>query len=197
MLPDMAARNRNKEIRRVRAGDLLANSANHRLHPAEQKAALVGILDEVGFVGTLLAFEQPDGCLRLIDGHLRQESLDPDDLVDVTVVDLEPEERDKILATHDALGAVAQVDRAKLDALIANIQIQSPAIVAMLNEVGERAQVDFAAANDAQAPSDRPRPERNVPESWQIVVTCGSEAEQREIYELLATKGLKCRLLAL
>lgn len=192
----MATRNRNKEIRRVRAGDLLANSANHRLHPAEQKAALASILDEVGFVGTLLAFEQLDGRLRLIDGHLRRESLAPDDLVDVTVVDLEPEERDKILATHDALGAVAQVDRAKLDALIANIQIQSPAIVALLTDVAERAQVDLPAKH-AQAPGDRPRPERNVPESWQIVVTCGSEAEQREIYELLATKGLKCRLLAL
>lgn len=197
MLQGMVIRNRNKEVRRVRVGDLLANAANHRLHPSEQKAALACILDEIGFVGTLLAFEQGDGRLRLIDGHLRRESLAADDEVDVTVVDLDPEERDKVLATHDALGAIAQVDRAKLDALIAKIQVQTPAIVALLNEVGERAQANFTAAGDAKNGVGGRRASQSVPESWQVVVTCESETEQREVYELLSARGLKCRLLAL
>ena len=197
MLQSMVIRNRNKEVRRVRAGDLLANPANHRLHPSEQKAALAGILDEVGFVGTLLAFEQGDGRLRLIDGHLRRESLAADDEVDVTVVDLDPEERDKVLATHDALGAIAQVDRAKLDALITKIQVQTPAIVALLDHLRDRAESRVNAMGAAKNRASRPHASQSVPESWQVVVSCESEIEQREVYELLSARGLKCRLLAL
>lgn len=197
MLRGMVIRNRNQEIRRVRVGDLLANPANHRLHPAEQKAALRGVLAEVGFVGTLLAFKQSDGRLRLIDGHLRQESLAPDDEVDVTIVDLEPAERDKILAVHDALGAAASIDREKLDALIAKIRVESPAIIALLDRVSRQNQVDHSRAENTPDGARKPRRECKAPELWQVVVTCGNETEQRDVYELLSAKGLSCRLLAL
>jgi hypothetical protein len=187
-------RNRNREIRRVRAGELLAHPANHRLHPPAQKAALEGILKEVGFVGTLVACQLPDGRLRLIDGHLRQESLRPDDEVDVTIVDLDAEERDKILATHDAVGAMAEIDRDKLEELIAGIRIESPAIRAMLDEVAARAD-SLLAADDQD--DDGERRSLHVRESWQVVAICRDEEQQHDVYELLSARGVKCRLLAL
>ena len=192
-------RNRNREIRRVRAGELLAHPANHRLHPPAQKAALEGILKEIGFVGTLVACELNDGRLRLIDGHLRQESLRPDDEVDVTIVDLDAEERDKILATHDAVGAMAEIDRDKLESLLAGIRIESPAIRAMLDEVAARA--DSLLAADDQDDDDQDdngeRRSLHVRESWQVVAICRDEEQQHDVYELLSARGVKCRLLAL
>jgi hypothetical protein len=81
-------RNRIKGHRRVRAGDLVPHEWNFRTHPEGQQAALRAIYDEVGFARSLLAYELPDGRLKLIDGHLRRD-LDPDLEVDVEVLDAE------------------------------------------------------------------------------------------------------------
>jgi hypothetical protein len=62
---------------RVRAGDLVAHEFNFRTHPAHQRAALEALYQEVGFARSLLAYELPDGRLKLIDGHLRRD-VDPD-----------------------------------------------------------------------------------------------------------------------
>jgi len=70
----MQIRDRIKELRRVRAKDLLPNPRNWRVHPKVQAAALRGLLAEVGYAGALLARELPDGKLQLIDGHLRAET---------------------------------------------------------------------------------------------------------------------------
>ena len=54
-------------------------------------AALAALYEEVGFARSLLAYELPDGRLKLIDGHLRQ-SMDPDMEVDVEVLDVDDAE---------------------------------------------------------------------------------------------------------
>ena len=81
-------RDRIKELRRVRAGDLRASPKNWRTHPQRQIAALQGALREIGYADALLAREFPDGSLELIDGHARR-SLDPDQVVPVLVTDLD------------------------------------------------------------------------------------------------------------
>src|SRR5947207_14776017 len=80
-------RNRIKEHRKVRAGDLVPHEWNFRFHPENQKAVLAGIYEEVGFARSLLAYELPDGRLKLIDGHLRRD-MDPGMEVDVEVLDV-------------------------------------------------------------------------------------------------------------
>src|SRR5215218_5721491 len=104
----MQIRDRIKELRRVRAGDLRPNPRNWRLHPTEQQDALRGVLAEVGFAAALLARELPDGTLMLVDGHLRAETM-PDAIVPVLVLDVDEQEADKILLTHDALAGMATV----------------------------------------------------------------------------------------
>jgi hypothetical protein len=64
-------RNRIKELREVKAGDLIHNPKNWRRHPKSQAEALRGLLGEVGYADALLVRELPDGRLMLIDGHLR------------------------------------------------------------------------------------------------------------------------------
>src|SRR6202035_1469041 len=103
-------RNRIKCHRRVRAGDLVPHEWNYRLHPERQKAALEAIYREVGFARSLLAFELPDGRLKLIDGHLRRD-LAPDMLVDVEVLDVTEEEARKLLLTIDPLAAIAHTQQ--------------------------------------------------------------------------------------
>ena len=60
-------RHRIKDHRRVRAGDLVPHEWNFRTHPAGQRAALEALYSEVGFARSLLAYELPDGRLKLID----------------------------------------------------------------------------------------------------------------------------------
>src|SRR5207302_10910283 len=79
---------------------------NYRYHLPVQRAALDAIYRDVGFARSLLAFELPDGRLKLIDGHLRCD-LDPDMPVDVEILDVTEEEARKLLLTIDPLAALA------------------------------------------------------------------------------------------
>src|SRR5499425_472117 len=103
----MTIRNRIKGHRRVRAGDLVPHELNFRLHPEGQRAALQALYREVGFARSLLAYELPDGRLKLLDGHLRRD-LDPDMEVDVEVLDVTDEEARALLLSIDPLAALAE-----------------------------------------------------------------------------------------
>lgn len=192
-------RNRNKEIRRVRVGDIRLNPANHRYHPDEQRAALRGVLGEIGYYGCLIGFELSDGTVRLLDGELRCETLEADDEVDIVLVDMDAEERRKALATYDAVTSLAGVDTAKLDALIADIKFDSPSIRAMLSEVSEKAlQAAESLDEDDHGMSDecdQPPPFQEPPQRFQVVAECVNEAQQSEVFEMLEREGLKCRKL--
>ena len=55
----MGIRDRIQGLERVRAGDLLPNPKNWRVHPEAQQNAVRGILNEVGYVDALLVRETP------------------------------------------------------------------------------------------------------------------------------------------
>jgi len=184
----MNTRNRNLAVRRVKASSLVPHPLNWRLHPPGQRQALASLLEEVGFVGTLVAYELPDGRLQLIDGHLRRETLG-DEEVDVAVVDLSPEEAAKVLATFDPLAAMAEADERQLAALLDEVQTQSDAVAEMLQRL---ACETSAAVRDAREQST---PE--LVECWQVLVDCADEAEQRAVYERLVADGFRCRLLVM
>lgn len=115
-------RNRIKEHRRVRAGDIIPHELNFRMHPENQKKALKGLYEDIGFARSLLAYETPNGKLKLIDGHLRRE-LDPDMIVDVEVLDVTEEEALKLLAVVDPLSSMAEENAHVLDQLLAEVDL--------------------------------------------------------------------------
>jgi hypothetical protein len=123
-------RNRIKCHRRVRAGDLLPHELNFRLHPDAQRAALEALYAEVGFARSLLAYELPDGRLKLIDGHLRRD-LDPDMEVDVEVLDVNDEEARALLLSIDPLAALAETQTQLHDRLLELTPAISPDLQAM------------------------------------------------------------------
>ena len=115
----MQIRDRIKEFKRVPAKDILPNPKNWRVHSDAQVDALRGVLAEVGWANAVLVMETPDG-LQLIDGHLRTE-VAPDSMIPVLVLDVTEAEADKILATHDPLGAMAEANSDKLEELLSDM----------------------------------------------------------------------------
>src|ERR1700681_1053607 len=130
----MMIRDRIRELRRVRAKDLLANPKNWRVHPKPQAAALRGLLAEVGYADALLARELPDGRLQLIDGHLRAETM-PDEEAPVLILNLNEEEAARLLLTLDPLATMAMADSERLSALLDSVRTNDPAIQALLDNL--------------------------------------------------------------
>jgi DNA modification methylase len=131
-------RDRIRELRRVRAQDLIPNPKNWRRHPKAQAQALRGLLAEIGYADALLARESPDGKLILIDGHLRAETT-PDVEVPVLVLDLNEAEADKLLLTLDPLATMAESDSERIKTLLQTVQTDSPAVEELLRRTaGDR-----------------------------------------------------------
>lgn len=61
-------RNRIVEYGQEAPDQLLANPANWRIHPKSQQDALAGVLDQVGWVQTVIVNRQTG---HVVDGHLR------------------------------------------------------------------------------------------------------------------------------
>lgn len=186
----MQVRDRIKELRRVKANRLRPHPKNWRTHPDHQRDALRGILAEIGYAGALLARQRPDGSLELIDGHLRAETT-PDAEVPVLILDLTDEETDKLLALHDPLAGLAEANRDVLAELLAGVETENDAVRGVIDNL--LATPPWPAENDNQ----HDLPEVPVRDTYQVVVECNGEDEQKALYERLTSEGWKCRLLTL
>jgi hypothetical protein len=204
----MKIRDRIKELRRVRAGELRPHPKNWRTHPQAQRNSLQGALAEIGYADALLARELADGSLQLIDGHLRAETT-PDAEVPVLVLDLDEAEADKLLALLDPLAGMAEADGEALAELLAGVDTENEAIRALLDDLLREEQPDGSTEQGAGShpegarqggesgeQGNEPR-EVQVPESFQVVIECSGESEQQALYERMTAEGFKCRLLTL
>jgi hypothetical protein len=117
-------RDRIKELRRVKASELVANEKNWREHDRRQQDAMIELLSEVGYADALIAYEVADGKLKLINGHMRA-GLSPDSEVPVLVLDVTEEEADKLLATFDPVSSFAVTNKEKLKSLLDTLKINN------------------------------------------------------------------------
>lgn len=91
---------------------LLANPNNFRIHSGLQQKAMVGALDEIGWIQEVIV-NRATG--NVIDGHMRIVlAISAGQKVPVKYVDLTEDEELKALRTFDPLGAMAYTDREKL-----------------------------------------------------------------------------------
>lgn len=137
-MQQMEFKNRVKELRMVKGSELHPHPRNWRKHPEKQLKALRGLLGEVGFAGAELARELEDGTLQLIDGHARA-SMVGDQEIPVLVLDVDESEADKILATFDPIGAMAETNKENLDAILRGIQTSDEEVAKLLSDLAQDA----------------------------------------------------------
>ncbi len=176
-------RNRIKAHRRVRAGDLVPHEFNFRSHPELQRSALAALYREVGFARSLLAYELPDGRLKLIDGHLRRD-LDPNMEVDVEVLDVTDEEARTLLLSIDPLAALAE-EQAQLRE---RLQTLAPPVPPDLEAAWQA-----AAERCLEVPAEKPLRELDLKEQWYVLVACRDEKQQVELLGRFQGEGLRCK----
>lgn len=139
-MTETTPRIRVKELRFVRAGDILPNPSNWREHPIEQIEGYKAIVDSIGITDALLTFELEDGRLMFYDGHMRQK-VHPDVVYPTIVTDLTKSEAEQALLTHDPLAAMAQANADKLRALMERNNSDRPEIQRMMAELAVRAKL--------------------------------------------------------
>src|SRR5579884_884102 len=181
-------RNRIKGHRRVRAGELVPHELNPRRHTEAQRAALAALYEEVGFARSLLAYELPDGRLKLIDGHLRQ-SLDADMEVEVEILDVSDEEARKLLLSLDPLVLLADYDAAALDQLREVTRTDSEAIESLWQSLA----ASDAAVQERLGRARESGGKESLPEQYLIVIECTDEQNQLELLERFQREGLTCQ----
>lgn len=184
----MLIRDRIKDFRRVPARQLRPNPRNYHLHPQEQRDSLRAVLTEIGFANAVIVREMDDGALELIDGHLRAETA-PDMDVPVLVLDVTAEEADVILATHDPLTKMAEVDEAKMDELLAEVRARSEAVATMLVNMAK----DSGIIDQQGKPV--PEPDEKIEERYSVLVHCANEQDQKIVLKELDRHGLEVRAL--
>lgn len=178
-------RNRIKEHRRVRAGDLVPHELNFRSHPELQRAALESLYHDIGFARSLLAYELPDGRLKLLDGHLRRD-LTPDMEVDVEVLDLTDAEARTLLLSLDPLAALAETQTQLRGRLLEMAPPASPELEAA-----------WAAAEELSRKMKEPPSKgiETIVEQFLVLVTCRDEKHQVELLRRFKAEALECKAL--
>ena len=183
-MSEQPIRNRIKGHRRVRAGELVPHEWNFRTHPEMQRAALEALYAEVGFARSLLAYELPDGRLKLIDGHLRRD-IDPDMEVEVEVLDVNEEEAKALLLSIDPLAELAEAQ----EQLRARLMELAPAD-------SEELRAAWQAAAEGALKEDKPgKSFGDIPEQFLLLVTCRDENQQVELLQRFHDEGVQVKAL--
>lgn len=119
---------------------LTPNPDNWRTHPERQQAALVGAMNEIGWVSPVIVNKQSN---NLIDGHLRLALAltKRQGKIPVTYVDLSPEEERMALASLDPLSMMAGTDPEALERVLADLMPQDQEFAKLLEALGTAAGV--------------------------------------------------------
>lgn len=120
----------------MRPDDIVPHPDNWRRHPLPQSEAMLGILEEVGWVQDVVVNKRTN---RLIDGHLRVElaQRQGETRIPVVFVDLSEEEERLVLATMDPIGAMARQDDSRLQALLAKVKAEDEALQKVLGNLSK------------------------------------------------------------
>lgn len=175
------SRDRIVELRRVKASELQPAENNWRLHPEHQRTLLRALIGEIGYAAPLVAREAADGSLVLIDGHLRAE-LTPDAEVPVVVVDLTEAEADKVLATLDTVGAMADRDDEELSALLASLEWDNAGLPDLVMDAIPAFDNGNVPKSDERVPDDVPEtPEEPIAQLGDIWLLRGATGVEHRV----------------
>jgi hypothetical protein len=118
------------------ASQFHANPLNYRTHPMNQRAAVNGSLNELGWIQRVIV-NRTTG--NLVDGHERVwQALQAND-ADVPFIEVELSEGEErlALAIYDPLSAMAETDAKVLDDLLREVRTGDAALQELLTELAE------------------------------------------------------------
>lgn len=194
----MQIKNRIIAHKKVKASDLAPHPLNFRTHPEHQRQALQDLLSSIGLARSVLAYvadndktTNPDR-LTLIDGHLRQ-SMDPDTLLEVEVLDITDDEAHKLLLSIDPLASLAETDSKALEDLRALTCTDSDALANLWASIDQAAEQTQQSINSAKATS-KLTPKADVPNLFQVVIDCKTEQDQVALFRRLRREGHQCAM---
>lgn len=120
----------------VAVDTLMAHPQNARIHPKNQRDALKGAIDDIGFIRSVTVTK--DGVV--VDGHLRVALAlsEGQTTIPVEIVDLDEAETKEALLTLDPIAALAATDKEKLDALLHEVQSGDAAVQQMLADMAAK-----------------------------------------------------------
>lgn len=175
---------RNRIVRHVRvaAKDLVPHELNPRTHSEAQRQALQSLYDDIGFARSLLAYELPDGRLKLIDGHLRRD-MSPEMLVDVEVLDVNDAEARALLLAIDPLAQLAGYDTTTLDSLRTQAEADFASVKSLWKVLEEASVRTKKQVKEAES----------LPPQFFVLIECADEDEQLELLKRFQDEGLKCQ----
>lgn len=132
------------------------NPLNWRLHPWAQHSAMLGALEEIGWVSDVIVNKRTG---NLVDGHLRVQlaKAQKAKAVPVSYVDLSEDEERVVLATFDPITGLADLDRGKFEELLEGLHLDSEGLNEMLSNMaqeygvatGQGETMDFGQFNNA------------------------------------------------
>ena len=131
-------KNRIVEYGEMPANQYLAHELNARRHPGKQREALIGSLNEVGWVAPVIVSARTG---KLLDGHARiEETLTKDENAPVPFVKVDVSENEErtILASFDPITGLATYDREALDALLREVSTGEAALQEMLADLAQK-----------------------------------------------------------
>ena len=132
----MEIKDRVKEFKRIKASELKANPKNWRLHDSIQREALQSVLNNVGMAGAVVVYENKDKEFVIIDGHLRADINDNQE-VPTLILDVNEEEADLLLATYDPISEIAKSDNTMLSDLLKTIDTSDENLQTLLHDIDE------------------------------------------------------------
>ncbi len=130
--------NRIVEYGQQPAGQFLAHDLNARRHPNEQRDALRGSLNAVGWIAPVIVSQRSG---KLLDGHARiEEALSRNESAPVPFVSVDVTEAEEaiILGTFDPIAGLATYDREVLDTLLREIETNDAGLQNLLEDLAER-----------------------------------------------------------
>ena len=186
-------KNRIIEYGEMPANQYLAHELNARRHPGKQREALIGSLNEVGWVAPVIVSARTG---KLLDGHARiEETLTKDENAPVPFVKVDVSENEErtILASFDPITGLATYDREALDALLREVSTGEAALQEMLAELAAQndmiprdVDLDDFFNEGGESLSDK--------QVNQLVLTFASEDEVSQIKDALLQHGNTCEL---
>ncbi|MFH1302067.1 MAG: ParB N-terminal domain-containing protein [Planctomycetota bacterium] len=181
----MQLKDRIKSLRRIKASQLKRNVKNWRRHNEPQETALRAILKEVGFASACLVRDCKDGTFELIDGHLRADIAE-EEQVPCLILDVTKAEADKILATFDFVTTMASTDQIALNNLITSISVDSTDLQELLNSrLTDSSELENIFEGEDES--------HLLVDSFNVLIDCKDESEQVALLKRFKKEGFKCR----